>query len=211
MDSFFRPDNPFSRFMTQVFRLIILNVVFIVTSLPVFTIGAGLTGLYAALLWREDDDGHTLGIYFSSFKKNFRQATLVWVPALALGAFFSWELYLVFHVLDPSFKLLQIPVWLMLFFVVSVLLYAFPLIARYEEKTGQLLKNCVLISVGNIPVTILFLVILFLLLDFGLHNGTVMVVLFSIFLFMGFSLLILIFSFYLKRWVFPKLEKKEQK
>ena len=52
MGRIFNPENPVFRFLSGIFDMILLNVLFILTSLPLFTIGASLTALYAVLLWR---------------------------------------------------------------------------------------------------------------------------------------------------------------
>ena len=207
MGRIFNPENPVFRFLSGIFDMILLNVLFILTSLPLFTIGASLTALYAVLLWRENDSGYLYRIYFSSFRKNFRQATLVWVPACAVTLFLAYELYLVFRVLDPSWKFLQFPIWISLFLLVSILLYAFPQIAGFEQRTAVILKNSILISIGNVVLTIAVLAVSFFAVDLCLHNGDWLVLFFSIYLFIGFALTGKIFSFYLQG-VFRKIEER---
>ena len=48
MAEFFNLDNPIWRFMGKVFDMMVLTVLWVVTSLPVFTIGASTTALYYA-------------------------------------------------------------------------------------------------------------------------------------------------------------------
>ncbi len=208
MGRFFNQDNPVSRFLAGTLDLIVLNALFIFTSIPLLTMGASLTALYSVLLWREEEDGYLYQIYFSSFKKNFRQATLVWAPCFAAIIFLGYELYLIFAVLDPSWKLLQYPVWISLFFMVSIVLYTFPQIARYSQSTLLILKNSILISLSNLVLTIAFLAVSFLIVDLCLHSGDWLVLFFSIYLFIGFALTVKIFSFYLRR-VFRKLEERK--
>lgn len=210
MSRFFNPENPVFRFLSGIFDMILLNVIFILTSLPLFTVGASLTALYSVLLWRENDNGYLHQIYFSSFRKNFRQATAVWIPCFAVTLFLSYELYLVFRVLDPFWRFLQFPIWISLFLAVSILLYAFPQIARFEQKTLLILKNSILISISNIVLTIAVLAVSFFAVDLCLHNGDWLVLIFSIYLFIGFALTGKVYSFYL-RSVFRKIEEGEQK
>lgn len=204
MSRFFNPDNPVFRFLSAIFDMIFLNVLFILTSLPIFTIGASLTAMYAVLLWRENDEGYLYRIYFSSFRKNFKQATIIWIPCCALTLFLAYELYLVFNVLDPSWKFLQFPIWISLFLLASILLYAFPQIAGYEQGTGVTLKNSILISIGNIVLTIAVLAVSFFAVDLCIHSGDWLVLFISIYLFIGFAVTGKIFSFYL-RGVFRKI------
>ncbi len=207
MNRFFNQDNPVSSFLSGTLDLIVLNALFILTSLPVVTMGAAITSLYSVLLWRDNDDGYLYQIYFASFKKNFRQATIVWVPSALITGFLAYEMYLIFNVLDKSLRALQYPVWISLFLMVSILLYAFPQIAGYAQETLIILKNSILISLSNLVLTIAFLAVSFLIVDVGLNNGDWLVLFFSFYLFIGCALTAKIFSFYLKR-VFRKLEER---
>ena len=45
MGKFFNMDSPIMRFMTKVADIMILNLLFVITSLPVITIGAAWTSL----------------------------------------------------------------------------------------------------------------------------------------------------------------------
>jgi len=208
MGRLFNPDNPVFRFLSGIFDLILLNAIFILTSLPLFTIGASLTAMYAVLLWRENDEGYLYKIYFSSFRKNFRQAAIVWIPCFALTLFLAYELYLVFQVLDPVWKFLQFPLWISLFLLVSILLYAFPQIARFEQRTILILKNSILISVSNVVLTIALLALSFFAVSLCMHSGDWLVLFISFFLFIGFALTGKVFSFYL-RGVFRRIEEKK--
>ena len=45
MEDFFKANSPAMRFLTAIFNLIAVNIMFIISSLPVITAGAALTGL----------------------------------------------------------------------------------------------------------------------------------------------------------------------
>ena len=77
---FFNMDSPLMRFMTKVADLMILNFLFIVTSLPVVTMGAAWTALYyVTMKMVKDEEGAIVKAYFHSFRQNFRQATVLWL------------------------------------------------------------------------------------------------------------------------------------
>ena len=46
MNEFFNKDSFAMRFLTQLGNLILVNLIFIITSIPVITIGASLSALY---------------------------------------------------------------------------------------------------------------------------------------------------------------------
>ena len=77
----FRYGSKFYRLMTLVTNLMLLNMLWILTSLPLFTMGASLSAMYHVCIQyvTKQDDG-LVKLYFKAFKENFKQATLVWIP-----------------------------------------------------------------------------------------------------------------------------------
>jgi hypothetical protein len=72
MKGLFNIDNPVMRFITKVGYLWWLDILFVVTSLPVFTIGVSITALNYACMKLLDDEGSVTGNYFKSWKENFK-------------------------------------------------------------------------------------------------------------------------------------------
>nr|MCR5747068.1 hypothetical protein [Lachnospiraceae bacterium] len=116
-----------------------------------------------------------------------------------IGGFFAADVYVLYFVLPEQYLLLQIVIWVLVFFCISAIIYVFPMLARYEQTVLQLIKNSVLLSLGNIPLTIFIIVIIGTILDLSIHNGSLLVLFLSGFLFVGFALLALIFSVFFRR------------
>ncbi len=78
-------NNPIMRFLTAMFDLMALSVLWVVFSLPIFTMGAASTALYSAAYHhvRRGED-YLWNSFFSAFKENFRRSTLTWLVALAV-------------------------------------------------------------------------------------------------------------------------------
>jgi uncharacterized membrane protein YesL len=204
LDRFFSPDNPMSRFLSRVWDLIVLNALFLVTSIPIFTIGASLTAMSdLTLRMVRGEDEYLVRPYFRSFRKNFKRATLLWLPILAVALFLGADLYIIYNVIDKTWRFFQYPVWLLVFFLACVFFFAFPITARYEESYLGTVRNALLLGLGNLPVTIFFTVILAVIVDVGLHNPTAGVVFFSLFLFIGCAALSCLFSIFVNR-IFDK-------
>ena len=64
----FNPDSPFFQFMNSLAAFIGLNVIFLITCLPIFTIGPALTALYTVTLKEARKEG---GYIFSTYFKAF--------------------------------------------------------------------------------------------------------------------------------------------
>ncbi len=191
-------------------NLIMVNLIFLATSLPIITIGASLTGLSKVTMKMvQHQDPSVLKDYFGAFKKHFKESTIVWLITLLAGAFFSIDLYVIFTQIDQKYKLLQIPVWIFMFFVVSIFIYAFPLISSYPDKVKSTIKNSILLSLGNIPVTIMAVAIPFFLAKFAVSaDGERLVAVFSVMVFFGCALLSYMINFFINR-IFIRVTGKD--
>ena len=89
---FFSEDNVVWRFVRKIGYLWILNILWVLTSLPVVTIGASTTALIYACMKLQNDEGYPTANYFRSFKENFRQATIIWIIYVLIGALLVWGL-----------------------------------------------------------------------------------------------------------------------
>ena len=76
------------RFLTAMFDLMAFSVLWVVFSLPIFTMGAASTALYSAAYHhvRKGED-YLWNSFFSAFKENFKRSTLTWLVALAILGF----------------------------------------------------------------------------------------------------------------------------
>lgn len=92
MHSIFHPDNPVVRFFVKLSYLWVLNILWLVTSLPVFTIGASTTALLYAAQKLLRDEGTPAKNFFKSFRENFRQSTAIFLLYLGVGALLALDL-----------------------------------------------------------------------------------------------------------------------
>lgn len=98
MSEFFNPDNPIMRLITKIANSVYLNILWLICSLPVVTIGASTTSLfYVTLKMAKNEEGNLTAAYFRSFKENFRQATKIWLILLVTGIVFALDGYIFYH------------------------------------------------------------------------------------------------------------------
>lgn len=200
MSDFFQPDNPIIRFLSRFFDLMVLNFLFIISCIPIVTIGAATSAMYFITIKMQS--GNEPGIvkgYLKVFRQNFKQATLLWLPVLLGIVFLGADLYIIYRVLDPQFIFLQYPVFITLFILVSIMIYAFPLLSNYECNTKQLLKNSILISLSNIPTTIFIIVIHIIIIYVSSLSGKNLIIILSFALFFGFAALSYFFSIFIAK------------
>lgn len=209
MKSIFESNSPFIRFLNFLADLIIVNVLLIITSIPVITGGAALCSAYSVMLKRvRREDPPVVKTFFRTFKSEFKRSTLIWIPLILITTFLLADLYIIFFMLGEEYQWLQYPVLIVSYIVLSIALYIYPLMATYDTGMKALLKNCVLISFGNLPTTIFFTFIIIVILKIAVSSGKALIAVGSIFLFMGFAILIYFFSVFLIR-IFQKYTSEE--
>ena len=149
LKSFFDPNGAFARGMERVWSLIVLNVLWLVCSLPVVTMGASCAALYQVLgKLIAGEDGHVARQFFRAWGENWKKATPVWLILLAVAALCGFDLYMAR--LNDSFFWELLAVFA-LQLAAMVMTFAFPLMARYENTWRNHLKNAMLVAVGHLP------------------------------------------------------------
>jgi uncharacterized membrane protein YesL len=200
--SFFNPKSAGTRFLTALANLIIVNFLFMMTCLPVITIGASITSLYRiTIAILAGDNPSVWKDYLTCFKNNFLKATAFQLIYMALTAFFLFEIFMVNNMMDPQYYWAAYPAYFFLLMVFASSIYAFPLLAWFEESFMQYLKNSLLLAITNVPLTIMITVITGVL-AYVTYQFTVTTL--SVLILMGFSSIAIFYSLFFKR-IFEKL------
>lgn len=145
-------DNRFFEFMEKIGDLIILNILFVVTSLPVVTIGMSLTAMYQVTLRQiRGESNYVAKEYLQACKREWKQGTKMWMIFLFTG------ILLLFDILYSRnlWRFLNIVIGCIAVIWCFLISYAFPLQARVENSIKNTLKNAFLLSIKNFPYTLI--------------------------------------------------------
>lgn len=149
-------DNPFFQWMGQLGDFMLLNVIFLICCIPVFTIGAAMTAMYrVSFQMREKGVAYIVRTFLKYFKQEFKQSTGIWLILLVSGAILLTDLLY-------TGKMHGQTIWLVLGIGAGVLTvawafifcYAFPLLSRFQNSTKQTLWNALLMAIRHIPYTL---------------------------------------------------------
>lgn len=175
-------DSGIMRALAKITDLMLLQFMFILTSIPVFTIGAGLTALFSATRkLKHDSVTSVVRAYFAEFKSNFKQSTIVWILFLLAGGLLFFDItYYGAQEKTGLNTLMLMGAWVLVVVVYLAAVYVFPLIAWFENGVKAQLKNALLMSISHFLTTVLVTVV------YGLFALMGMVVL-PLFVFIGFS------------------------
>ena len=209
MKRFFSSDSIAIRLLTAFCNIMLINVLFIFTSIPLFTIGAGITAMYSTIFkWTRGEDPAITKTYFATFKENFKQATQVWIPFLIFIISLSVSLYFTHNNLDESYKFMQYPISIALFLLICIINYIFPQIAIFKQKSSIIIRNACLLALANFPTTFLMIILPVILFLIAGYSGLMTVRVLSILLFFGIALITYFYSIFLRR-IFNKLIENE--
>lgn len=160
MNSLFSLDNPVMRFLTKLFDVMLLSIIWIVFSLPLITIGASTTAMYyAAVKVIRRERGYLFQEFWKSFKMNFLHATISWLIIAAGTALFYYNVRFALALEGNMGTLLTIAYAFLGLLVLGCGLYLFPVLSRFSMKYSQLLKTSVFLFFKFIPRSLLLAVI----------------------------------------------------
>ena len=147
LQKLFRIDGPLVRGLTLITNLILLNTLFIITSIPLVTMGASVTSLNT-MLHRilKGDDGDIIYHYFRIFKSNFKQATVIWAALVLLGVllFLNYSIFSNTNFLNGYGLLLLAPVGMLVILGVAILL---PYIGLFENSLKASVINSIFVCI----------------------------------------------------------------
>ena len=159
----FDPDGPLMTALSKFADIVLCNLMFVFFCLPIFTVGASLTALFTCmqqLVYEENkDNGLIFRDFWQAFRRNFKQATILWLICLLIIVFLA-AYYLVVQSLAGAYgKIYQVTFYLLVLLFLFGFLYIFPLQARFENAVRNTLRNAWLLSVAALPWTVLSLLL----------------------------------------------------
>ena len=162
MAGFFNADNKLWSSVNSAVDAILLNIMWLITCIPVFTIGAATTAFYYTThkvirnqrsgIWRE---------YWTTSKANFKLATKTWLIFLAIFAVFYFDINICLEYLQAGEK-----IGIMAYFFYGLLavvliwfMYVFAYMARFEDTIKTTLKNAAIMAFTNPGYSLIVLVL----------------------------------------------------
>lgn len=162
MGGIFDLNNKFFQFMGKVADCMILNMLWVLSSLPIFTIGASTTALYYTVVKViRNDMGNVGKEYWHSFRDNFKQATLIWCLIFLLCGILVLDCIILYTILEAAsiLKWLLVASLVVLACVVIWAQYCFSYLARFSDTAKTILKNTIYIALSNLVQSIWILAI----------------------------------------------------
>lgn len=138
----FGEESAVGRFLNKLYVVVTVNLLFVLFSVPVVTIGAGHSAMDYTLMKYQRGDKHfkVASLFWKGFKENFKKATLCFVvlvvTLLVQLLEISWCRQ--FEGVMAAFQYALIGLMVLEIIVAT---YLFPVIAAFNGGLGELIKN----------------------------------------------------------------------
>ena len=162
MGRFFNYDSGLMQTLSKLTDCICLGLLWVVCCIPIITVGASSTALYYAYNKAiRQKRSYAMKEFFHGFKISFKQSTKVWLIALVLYVVTGLDLMILYGMADEFsfFKVILVFILVLFILLTMWVTYVFPYMARFENHTKAVIKNCGIIMVANLPWSVLLLVL----------------------------------------------------
>ncbi|MEY8391717.1 DUF624 domain-containing protein [Lachnospiraceae bacterium] len=156
----FNYDSSVMRAINKFTDCMFLSILFLVSCLPLFTIGTAATALYyTAHKVLRGDRGYIFRDYVKSFRDNFRQTFPVWLLIVAIVALLAvdWNIIRLYVKDKNLLGALEITFLVGTSMLSGWISYLFPYMARFEDTRKRSMKNALLMEIAHLPLTFLLL------------------------------------------------------
>ncbi len=163
MSNGYSADNRFMSSFSKVIDTVILGILWLICSIPVFTVGAASSAVYYAYHKAiRQDQSYARKEFFAAFKSNFKRATGIWILLLSFEFLSVVTCYLLWSIRENiPMAGVMLTMGVVIVCVVAVwCIYVFAYQARFENTLGNVLKNSFMLTVVNLPWSVLLLLIL---------------------------------------------------
>lgn len=153
----FNPENALMITMAQVTDCIFLSLFWVLCCIPVVTIGPASAALYDAVYYGyRKGDKHPWTRFAKSFRSNLKSGILPTVVYLALFCLGGWGLIKIWNAAvweQVSFAAFSAAAFVVML-LLGILSILFPMLSRFHNSLGGLLRNTLLIGIVNLPRTL---------------------------------------------------------
>ena len=186
----FDTDNFLMRFCEKVLDIVTVNLLFVVSCLPIVTIGVAKISLYQTIF--EVKSSRRVPVfktYMRAFKQNLKLGLQLGLLELGIFLISVVDLSLFWRQTGLGFQLIKAICLGILIFLTLVMLASYPIAARYDLTWKEVLQKGLLLVSFNFVWFFLMLAIILLIIMILYLSGFTLVLGGSAFLLFGFGLL----------------------
>lgn len=155
MKNLFDPDSKFMGFCQKFVQYFVMNLLWLLCCLPVFTAGSAAKAMYASLFAiRQEETWHAKD-FFRAFRQDFGRTTVLWLLILLLGGALILDYFLVARM---AFAGRMAVIGVIFFFLFALAFFnsmVFPMLSQFPCTLRESVINGVLLSLAHLPKILL--------------------------------------------------------
>lgn len=125
-------------FLNRFMDLILLNVLWLLSSLPVFTLGASTCALYEVTIhYALHEDPPVFRTFLQTFRRCFRKATALFLVIFGAGLFLAADLWCVFQWQVNFHFLILVVILSAAYFYLALVTHAFPVLVYFDTGVRE--------------------------------------------------------------------------
>ena len=190
IQSIFDTDNFFMRICEKILDLVTVNLLFLLSCLPIVTIGIAKMSLYQTLFVIKDSRRiKVTAIYVQAFRKNWEIGFKLGLLELLLVGISLFDLVLFWRQETMLFQMLKATCIGVIIFTSLLFLCVYPLAAKFEMTIKDMLQTGLIMVSLHFPWFFLMIALLAAIIFFLSSSGFVLLLGFTLFVLVGFAAL----------------------
>ncbi len=168
--SIFNIDGPLMRTLNRIADLVVLNIFWILFSLPIVTIGPSSAALYYVILkMHKNEENNVAKMFFKEFRKDFLKKFIAGIIVIVAGAILCADIYVITRFMNDVSSAttdnlismaLKICIGILIIIYIFMASLTFPLMAQFDNTVKQTIINSILIGIRFIYLVLPAAVIL---------------------------------------------------
>lgn len=155
----FLQEGPLASILNRLIDLILLNVLWFLCSLPIFTIGASTCAVYKVTLhYALHEEPAIVRTFFKTFRMYFKKATALFFIFFAVGLFLALDLWSAIHWNIGIRFLLIVLILSACYFYLAVLSHIFPVLIYFNTNIKDSIRKAFFLSMKNGIFTIFIMI-----------------------------------------------------
>ena len=190
IQSIFDTDNFFMRLCEKVLDLVTVNLLFLLSCLPIVTIGIAKMSLYQTLFVIKDSRRvKVTATYVQAFRKNWKIGFKLGLLELLIVGISLFDLMLFWRQETLPFQMLKATCIGVIIFTSLLFLCIYPLAVKFEMTIKDMLQTGLIMVSLHFPWFFLMIALLAAIIFFLSSSGFVLLLGFTLFVLVGFAAL----------------------
>lgn len=145
--------------MGNIFDVIVLDILWLVCCIPLFTAGPATTALYYVMIdVVRGESPYVSKRFFKSFRQNFKQGVLLGLIVMFTGAFLAVDIYMCYKSGTGIYSFFLFFFGIIFVFWCFTTLYIFPLLSKFDKPNREIFILAFTMSVKHFVRTLIMLI-----------------------------------------------------